>query len=222
MNSPNIRFQKDAALSLVIGRRGSGKTTMVKQLIASKSALVVFDPRREYAAEIGATQVETLPAMVDAIRAGWQSGFKVAYVPKAGQEPAELHAVCSALWAIQRPYELSQDSRKLCLVVDEMSLSYPTYALPADLDGMPRIVNQGRHVGIEVIGLTQKPANIAATFREQIEYLYVFAMTAGPSRDWVIQEIGRERKDQLGGLVAHQYIYIENGLFQGIKKTVLR
>jgi len=211
-------MNKDAPLIAVYGRRGSGKTTRVKALVKDAPAVLVFDPRDEYAAELSMRRVsgeghDWAGDLVRAIQADWQGRPWVSFVPAPGREDEQLHRVASLLWRIQAPYEAGQDDRQFTLVVEEMDLGYPVSRLPAELDGMPRLCNQGRHAGVSIIGVTQRPANVSATFRGNVEKMYIFALAWGGDQSAILQMIGAERKAQLIALETHQYIYIDNGKF---------
>lgn len=215
-------MRKDAPLIAVYGRRGSGKTTRVKALVKDAPAVLVFDPRDEYAGELGMRRVsgdgpEWPAELVRAIQADWQGRPWVAFVPRPGSEAEQLHRVAALLWRIQARYEAGEDDRQFTLVIEEMDLGYPVHKLPADLDGMPRLCNQGRHAGISIIGVTQRPANVSATFRGNVEKMYIFALAWGGDQQTILQMIGANRREQLIALETHQYIYIDNGKFSMAK-----
>ncbi len=202
---------KDARLVAVYGRRGSGKSTRVKALTRACRRLIVFDPRDEYAIDAGLARFDRLRAMFLAIKRRWSSGFRLAFVPEAGREPEQLHDLVTALWRAQRPYEQGRDGRKITLVVEEMDLSYPVRFLPASMQGMTRVCNQGRHVGIDVIGVTQRPAQISATFRGNISEAYIFPLARADDRREILGMIGQEYAEQLRRLPDHHYLRYENG-----------
>jgi hypothetical protein len=212
---------KDAKLTFVTGRRGSGKSTLTKRLIHGRPRVVVFDPRDEYASEARMHRVHSFRGLVDEMSAGWPA-FTVAYVPPAGREAEALHGVCSILWAVQAPYEVGRDRQKLTLVVEEMDLSFPSRALPAELNGMMRTVNQGRHAGIEVMGVSQRPALVSATFRGNCAATYVFPLSFADDRTEILRLIGREHEAALTALAPHSYIYIEDGKVSLGKNPSLR
>lgn len=199
-------------MTLVVGRRGSGKSTRVKAMIGDINRVVVFDPQDEYAAENRkVTRCETVAAVLKAIKAGWQKGFMIAYIPVAGNEPAELHRLVAMLWRVQANYIAGTDARKLALVVEEMDLSFPVSSLPAELNGMARACNQGRHAGLEIIGVTQRPALVSSTFRGNISEMYIFALAFANDRASILQMIGREHDAALLSLEDHHYLRFANG-----------
>lgn len=155
----------------VWGASGSGKSSKVKQLLRNRSRLIVFDPLAEYAAELpGLRNVEhkqasDLDKVRLAMKANW-AGFKVAYVPPAGKEAAALSALSKLLMAAQQPFKDGKRGAKmLTLVVEEMNLSFPVSGGAQKCPGFADICSRGRHYGIEVIGVSQRIAEVSTRFR---------------------------------------------------------
>ncbi|MFN4231360.1 helicase HerA domain-containing protein [Parvibaculum sp.] len=192
-------MQRDAEIIAIYGRRGSGKSTLAKGMIAKREKVVIFDPRAEYGAR-GRPAFDRLADVGKHISKNFRRGFQCAYVPPAGQEPEALHELVSRLWLTQWPYDCGEDTRKLTLLIEEMDLSYPVRALPSHLNGMARAVNQGRHVGLELIGVTQRPAQISATFRANCAATIIFPLAADNDRQEVLRLIGRGHADALRSL----------------------
>lgn len=192
---------KDAEIVAIYGRRGSGKSTLAKAMIAGREKVVVFDPRAEYAAR-GRPAFDRLGDVGKHISKNFQRGFQCAYVPPPGREAEALHELVSRLWLAQWPYETGDDARKLTLLIEEADLSYPVRALPAHLNGMARAVNQGRHAGLELIAVTQRPAQISATFRANCAQTIIFPLAADNDRQEVLRLIGRDKAQALRELKA--------------------
>ncbi len=203
---------KDARLIAVYGRRGSGKTTKVKELVEKCRRLVTFDPCDEYSAEPGMVRVTKNRELWDALRKGWGGGFRIAFVPHAAYEAAQLHCVALILMAFQAAYKRGEDKRKITLVVDEMNLSYPVYSLPAELFGMTQLCNQGRHFGVEIIGVTQGAPQINSIFRRNAVETYVFPLGWAADQKEVLQILGPRHADELRSLRDHEYLFYQNGI----------
>lgn len=211
-----MNYIKDAELTLIVGKRGSGKSTITKGLIKGREKVVVFDPRAEYAR--GST-CRTLDQVRQVMRAGWARGFELSYIPPAGNEPAALHALVRFLWAAQAPYERGLDPRKLTLVIEEMNLGYPVHALPADLRGMDKAVNQGRHVGLELVGVTQRPALVSMNFRSQVSSTYLFALEEEDDVKLMARKFGRGLEDRIRNLPKYHCLMRHDGKVTGFKTT---
>jgi|SRR5579883_235726 len=215
---------KDARCVAVFGRRGSGKTTRTRALVEGCPAVICFDPLGQWSREFGYCPVGNLSLLHSLLREGWSSGFKIAFTPDAPDYPAALHELSTYLWHVQQPYERGRLRRKLTLVVEEMNLSVPVHALPAAQRGFLQLVLQGRHRGIEIIGVSQRPALVSADFRANVSETYVFAL--GYPED---ARIFRRAGDATA-LPNHAFIRIsdqgaargENPPLQGRKRTARR
>lgn len=182
----------------IFGRRGSGKTHLARRLVAQLPRLVVFDPIGEWAPD--ARPVEGVEGVLAAMRRSWRS-FRVS-LPVARLWPRELHRLARLLWDAQAPV----GSPPLWLVVDELSLSYPVRPLPAALWGMPRLVLQGRHRRIGILGIAQRPALVSADFRGQVHRLVSFALPSSIDRGVVAQQLGSQWAAPLAQLRPFQFL----------------
>lgn len=211
-----MSFIKDAELTLIVGKRGSGKSTITKALIKGRQKIVVFDPRDEYTR---GAKCRTLAQVKKVMKAGWGRGFELSYVPPGGREPAALHDLVCFLWSAQAPYQKGIDPRKLTLVIEEMNQGYPVYALPADMRGMDTAVNQGRHVGLELVGVTQRPALVSMNFRSQVSSTYLFALEEEQDVKLMARKFGRGLEDKIRNLPKYHCLMRHDGKVTGFKTT---
>jgi hypothetical protein len=166
----------DAGRIGVWGRSGSGKSAYTKRRIKSERRVIVFDPLGEYGAE-GFKVIEHRAGGLDAVRLAmrdnWQS-FRLAYVPPAGREPVALSALCKMLLKAQTAFFDGRSKAQICLVVEEMNLSFSLSGGVARAPGFAEICSRGRHYGIEVIGVSQRIAEVATRFRGNCTETIVF------------------------------------------------
>lgn len=200
----------DATCIAIFGQRGSGKTTRTRALIAQGRRVVVFDPIGEYARSPGFAECRSLREVLKRLKAGWGRGFRIAYVP-SGDHPRMLHGLASMLWQAQEPYERGIDRRQVLLVVEEMNLGYPVSKLPAGYTGMSRATLQGRHRGINVIGVSQRPALVSADFRGQVAETYALKLATAQDLDAICRVYGREHEPALRGLKEHEWLRFAGG-----------
>lgn len=161
----------------IFGRRGAGKTTLARRMVASARRLVVWDPLGEWGRDPRTRAVGSLAELRDAMRRGWRAGFRLAWAPPGQDLPAELDALARFLWAAQAPFPSCPG---LALVVDECNLGLPVHKLRAGLWGMSRAVLQGRHRGLAVLAIAQRPALVSMDLRGQAHRTLCFALPAGP------------------------------------------
>lgn len=189
----------------VTGRTGAGKTTRARAILARERRVVVFDPVRQWGRDFGYIEVGSRRELVAAIRRRWWSGFHIAVVPVA-DPPRLAHDAAEAIWHVQALYETGRDPRKVAFVIEEANLAYPAQSLPRDCYGVQRAVLQGRHRGIDVVALSQRPALVSADFRGQVDEMYVFPLSADLDRARILDHIGREWEAALKSLKPHHYL----------------
>lgn len=199
-------MNKDARILAVYGRRGSGKSTRVKALLRDYNRVVVLDVQGEYARLPGYIACRSLAEVKKAMLKRWAGTFKIAYVPQDAR-PKTLHDLCMLLFAAQKPYSEERDSRKILLVIEEANLTYPNIVLPDGQRGADRAVLQGRHYGIEILAVTQRPAVISTTLRSMCSEIYCLALTIPHDYKAVFEMIGKQHEAALRALQPHEFLH---------------
>lgn len=196
----------DARCIFVAGRRGSGKTTFTRHAVEGAPRVVAFDPIGQYGREFGWPMAASLAELHELLGRCWRSPPWHVALTVAGDYPAELHRLAIYLWHAQQPYERHRDRKKLVLVVEEMNLSVPVHALPSDQRGFMRLVLQGRHRGIEIIGVTQRPALVSADFRSSAAETVLFPLGIEDHG-----HLGARYRAELSSLTPHHYLRVADG-----------
>lgn len=136
-----------AFIVAVLGASGSGKSTYVKRILSrGHPRLLIWDPLREYEGE----GVESLAGLLAALKA---KKFRLVFRPSADpvQRGKQFDLVCRAALA----------AGSLTLVVEE--LRFVTTPQRAPL-GWAQVCLTGRHRGLKVFGISQRPASIDKDF----------------------------------------------------------
>ncbi|UTV53231.1 hypothetical protein [Burkholderia arboris] len=145
----------NARIIAVIGASGNGKGIYVKERLRKwrGSILVwsVLERTDDYASVIGGERVDSITALVAAIKAGRK---RIVFVPTTGDGKAmkaQFDRFCRIAWEL----------RGWCVVVEELSrVTMPSWAPPA----WKNLSTAGRHQGLEIIGTSQRPAQIDKDF----------------------------------------------------------
>ncbi len=137
-----------ASIIAVFGASGSGKSYKVKRLIARDARLLVWDPMDEYR-DAGCDRIEgDLRALVQAVRA---KRWRIAYVPDFRALAEQFAYVCRIVRA----------AGKCRFVAEELNeVTRPSYAPPE----WKWLCSRGRHRGIRIIGVSQRPASVDKDF----------------------------------------------------------
>jgi DNA helicase HerA-like ATPase len=201
----------DAACIGIYGRRGSGKSTLAKSLIKPMKRVIVFDTLGEYVRELGYERCETVSHIRDGMRAGWKRGFRLALVP-GGALPERFHNLAAFVWDARAPYDGDRDLDHLTVVVEEANLAIPNRQFPSGKDGALRLALQGRHRGIGLITVSQRPALVNADVRSQAGTVYFFGLTDPLDCGAVDAFAGRGWGRKARELEPHAYLKVDNGL----------
>jgi hypothetical protein len=147
-----------------IGASGSGKGVSINKRLRElrPPRLILYDPRDEYREH--ARQVTGLAQLARDVAVAGKGGFRLRYVPGGSVDLAEAFAlVCRVAFA----------AGDCVLVAEELSdVTKPSWAPPA----WRRVLTQGRHQGLHVIGAAQRPALIDKTFLAMCTRIRVFQL----------------------------------------------
>lgn len=208
----------------VWGASGSGKSSYVKKLVRTRKRLIIFDPLAEYAGSlpnirnIGHNGPDALDKVRLSMAQNWP-GFRIAYVPPAGREAVALSALSRLLMAAQKPFKDGQrGALPITLVVEEMNLSFPVSGGVQKSPGFAEICSRGRHYGIEIIGLSQRIAEVATRFRNNCDETVVLRQKGPRDIDAATQEIGGDRA-AVTALQNLQYLHERAGVIKKGKIT---
>jgi hypothetical protein len=145
-----MSIKNKAAIIAVLGASGSGKSTFVKQYLASAKPkrLLVWDFMREY--KMG-SDVTRLSDLSERLQSG--AGFSLTFRPSADESTraAQFDVFCG----------LALAAKNLTLVVEELRFVTTPSRAPMR---WAQVTMTGRHAGLRVIGTSQRPASIDKDF----------------------------------------------------------
>lgn len=202
---------KDARCIFVCGMRGAGKSTLVQSLVARSPRIVAFDPLGEYGRPVsrqgrGWPLVSSLAELHSFVQQHWRAPAWRVALTVAGDHIAELHRLSMYLWGAMKPYESGRDTKMLALIVEEMDLSVPNHKLAKGLEGFKQVALQGRHRGLEVIGVTQHPSLVPVWFR--MNSLERYVLSVGFEDHGIM---GPRFRTAIAGLAPHQWLHFRAG-----------
>lgn len=218
-NESGNKIRKTEAIRLgFFGASGSGKTYRAKQLVKSLQRLVVFDatPEVDWATECG-DGVYYLDEAKDYIKNHFEVGFRVCIVPKFGQETRELNSLCMFLIALQRNF--AAHAAKITLVVDEMDLSFCSGTMqknPRNYFGY--LCRRGRHLGVNLLGLSQRINQVDTTFRANLSGVYLFQHTELIDIKQALSLLSKQYHETFLNLRPRDYVY-KSGYLQKVYKN---
>lgn len=163
----------DNTIISVFGRKGSGKTELVKRSVQEHARVVVLDTLGEYPFEV----VTGFDACLAALEAAEERPrFRLSLRCADLQDMLELAGVV---------YELTN----ICLVVEETSFYCSSSALP---DELSQLVRYGRHRQIDQFYVSRRPAEIARDLTAQSDLIVSFTQSEPRDLDYLARVAGRD------------------------------
>tara|TARA_R100000656_G_scaffold123871_1_gene100937 strand:- start:1096 stop:1728 length:633 start_codon:yes stop_codon:yes gene_type:complete len=191
----------------IFGASGSGKSTLARKLIEGQDRVIIFDVMHEYSGQVVSRPLE----LMEKLAAAGEKPYRIVYrPPQMSDREKELSDLVPYLFAVQRPYKEGKWNNSLCLVVEEMSLSYANLQRPSEKDAFAEICMTGRHYGIGVIGISQRPADVSKKFMDNASELYCLRQGSHASISTLGKVIG-PRATELADLEVGNYLYFKNG-----------
>jgi hypothetical protein len=182
--------------TLIVGRTQSGKTTLVRVLIAGYRSLVVIDPKHRF--ELARTV--TIVGDPRVFAQTWpQRARRVIYRPSA-EDPRhdDVGLVIRRVLAYGRT----------ALVIDEaMELCTQGSILPA----YKKAITQGAEIYVPVYSLTQRPVGVHNVLLTESEHFFIFDLPGEPDRTKMADFIG----DGAGERVGEPYVFLYAGIASG-------
>ncbi len=178
-------------IRLVIGKRGSGKSVLVKHMIRNERRLVIYDIMSEYVQGVTFDDTER-SELVEFWRRVYRQSFRIIYRP--------LEAKAEIDWLARAVYALGD----LTFVVEEID----AVCTPFDMSPwMQAIIQRGRHMNIEMIGVTPAPFGIHRDLTRQAKDIFVFRTKEPRDIQYLRRLLGEEIEAKLAALEQYQFVH---------------
>jgi hypothetical protein len=153
-------MKRENEIIVVLGKKGSGKTSYAMNELRAKERLVIFDFNREYSEFYIVTNPEKL---VELLTLNYAGKFQVAYQPDPTREVSDhFHHLSKALFCMSN----------LTFLCEEVDLVSSAGEMP---EGLQRIINYGRHRGISLIALSRRAHKVPRDLTANADRIISFA-----------------------------------------------
>lgn len=208
-------------LTLIIGRKGTGKTTLLKRRLADVSRLLIFDPNDEYADLVpGRT-----PDMGPADEAGlMRTALDILGWPQLAGDlraaPAVLDVAEPETVVIRQVHDfagflvLVRDAQGWTIAIDEAHHWWETHRRVLD-----ELVRTMRHREQDWYLVSHRAAWVPRSIQSQIDRLVIFQTTSGGDIKYLEAEYAGVDGDQLRGLGIGEHVDLDISASQGSKRT---
>lgn len=175
-------------ITLIFGKRGSGKSVLAKKTIEDRKRLIIFDTIGEYTDGVIITDLSQLS---DFWKKVYRGNFRIIYQPVDPE--GDFKSMCRVVY-------LCED---LTFLVEEIAL----YSKPLTLTReFKEIIQRGRHNRIELIGTSQRPHGIDKLLTSQAKQMFIFNTTEPRDIDYFKETIGYEVVKKIAALKQYQYV----------------
>ncbi len=183
-------------ITLIFGKRGSGKSYLAAKLVEQEDRLVIFDTLSEYT---NGVVFEDTKEFSDFWLKVYMHPHRLIYRPLNPE--AEIDYIAKAIYSLG----------DVCFLVEEIDCFCTAYQIS---DQFAHIVQRGRHQNISLIGVTQRPYGIHRLLTSQAKEIYVFNTNEPRDREYLRILLGQEIEEKLDQLKQFEYVKWTDGVDQ--------
>ena len=167
------------------------------------------DPLGDFTNTAGAIIVSgDLEAAKKAIIKHYTTGFKIVFIPIFGSVEKQLSDLCYFLVNMQSGFLAGLHNAQITLLVDELDEGFPSGVMMRNpKNGFGYLCKRGRHYGINLVGISQRTAQVDVCFRGNLSAVYLFRHADPIDTQKAVDMIGRQYKERFLRLNNFQYIY---------------
>ena len=186
-------------LILCVGFRGSGKSTVASSILRANNGVLVFDPHGDPAYSWIKNTARSVEELEDYFR--WRREAKpetkaaIRFVPDGRADPFDsLNDFCAWAWTW----------RNVWVCIEEVSESCRSVSCAGMSPELRRLVNQGRHRGINAIFCSLRFAEIPRPISAGADVYILFRSGEPLDLDAMRSRIGSEATERVQGLKQYE------------------
>lgn len=159
----------------VLGATGSGKTTLIANLLCEYQRFVIFDTKNDYEAGFfkDAVIVDKMEVFINCLNEGRpRIIFDVSCITDPDEQDEMLSEICIACYNFQLGNKKNENLPPLCFALDELN---QFVSGQNTCEGLQLLINKGRGVNIQKIFGAQWFGTIPTWIRNSFTEIYTFA-----------------------------------------------
>lgn len=200
---------KDAEVALIVGRRGTGKSVRARYMVRNSRRLIVLDPVDDWRGQ--ADRMADTRELTERLRQGWSKGFRLRICPDPEHVMAVTDWLCRMLMRAQSGYYAGAHTAKVTLALDELNMAFPPNINTRQFPGVQRAILQGRHYGLEILGITQRPTAIKADFRSNARSRLIYPVEDHTDMEVLAKQVGPRARQMLADLRPYHCLHVRDG-----------
>jgi hypothetical protein len=196
----------EAIKTIVFGKTGGGKTEKVKKLVADHSRVLFFDTLcHDYNQDV---IINTFDQLKKFWRKCFTGNFRIVY--RTIDHDEDFPKVC----------RLVKACKNMSFVVEESDLFFKSGTCCRELR---KLIFQGRHYGVNLYAVTQRPFGIGRGLTSQTKEFYIFRSNEPVDIKYFKYRCGQEVAEKIKTLGQYEYIeFLDYGNNEwSIKKDTL-
>lgn len=177
---------------LVLGKTGSGKSVKVRNLIAGRRRVLVFDPTGyDYSDQVIIEGLDQLKAFW---RRVYQGPFRLTYWPTGSNVAAEFEAVCELAWACQDLTIVGEEMDQLCRP-QQVGLN------------VSNVLRRGRKRDIRTVFVTQRPYRVDRDCTAQATSVWIFHTDEPRDIAYIAERWGQAMAERVKNLGPYEWAH---------------
>lgn len=183
---------KKNAISLVVGRKGCGKSTLAKALAKGVKRLIILDPQSEY--DVG-LRVNNFNQFTEALQKyRFNDDVKIRYFPQDKKDAKFMFSlICDVVY----------DFADVTFLIEELGYFMSATSFPASF---ARLVMGSRHQRVNIIGVTQRATKIPRDLRSQADVIYTFQQVEPGDVKYISEFMEMRNVNRVRSLTNHNFI----------------
>jgi hypothetical protein len=176
----------------IVGRKGSGKSSRLRDLLRYCPRFVTFDPMGEHAQEERVNRLDSPAHFAEFLK--WsrkEEAFAGSYVP-GGDLEEEIEEASRLVYA----------HGQLCFACEEVPLYTQAGYMPPLLG---KLVRTGRHRQIDIVWTAQRAAEVPKTLTALTDVWILFSQTEPRDLSALADRCGGDVAERVAGLGLHDY-----------------